>query len=115
MKRSLDAGQLVTLDSWNSIADGLAGPSTFQETLDMCREWVEDVLLVSEEGMLEAISFLLTRDKLLAEAAGAAPMAALLEDRLKLPKGSKVVALISGGNQDLGLLAGWLEKSPPNS
>ena len=110
MKRSLDAGGLVTLDSWNTIADGMAGPSTFQETLDMCREWVEDVLLVSEEGMLEAISFLLTRDKLLSEGAGAAPLAALLEDQLKLPRGSRVVALISGGNQDLGLLAGWLEK-----
>lgn len=107
MKRSMDAGRLVTLESWDSIADGLAGPSTFQETLDMCTRYLEDVLLVSEAGLLDAIDFLLTRDKLLSEAAGAGAAGALLEGRLAVPKGSRVVALVSGGNQDLDRLAGW--------
>ncbi len=107
MKRSMEAGRLVTLESWDSIADGLAGPSTFQETLDMCMRYLEDVLLVSERGLLDAIDFVLTRDKLLAEGAGAAPAGALLEGLLTLPAGSRVVALLSGGNQDLDRLAGW--------
>src|SRR5205823_4779904 len=108
MERSLTAGELVRLASWNSIADGMAGPSVFQETLDMCRRHVEQVLLVSEEAMLDAISFLLSRMKLLTEGAGAAPLAALLQGHAPLPPGARVVALISGGNQDLNLLAQWL-------
>ncbi len=113
MKRSLQAGKLVVLDSAVSIADGMAGRAVFEETLETVQEYVEDVLLVSEEAMLRAMSMLLTRCKLLSEAAGAAPVAALLEGLVPLPSGSRVVALISGGNQDLDRLAGWLSEGLP--
>ena len=66
------------------------------------------VLLVSEQAMLDAMEFLLTRVKLLAEAAGAAPLAAALAEDFPMPRGSRVVAVVSGGNQDLGLLARWM-------
>ena len=108
MQRSLQENRLVKLESFRSIADGMAGPSVFQETLDVCRELVEDVLLVSEESMLGAIQYLLSRAKLLTEAAGAAPLAAILDRPAVIPAGSRVVAVLSGGNQDVGLLAGWL-------
>ena len=113
MKNSLVAGKLVVLESAVSIADGMAGLAVFEETLETAREYLEDVLLVGEESMLNAMSLLLTRCKLLSEAAGAAPLAALLEGLLPLPAGSRVVALISGGNQDLDLLAGWLSEGLP--
>jgi len=108
MKRSFDAGSLVTLETARSIADGMAGRAVFQETLDVCRRLVEDVILVSEASMLDAIVLLLTRCKILAEAAGAAPVAALVEGLLPIPPGSTVVAVISGGNQDTSILSRWL-------
>jgi len=48
------------------------------------------------------------RRKILAEAAGAAPVAALVEGLLPIPPGSTVVAVISGGNQDTSILSRWL-------
>ena len=78
----------------------------------MCLEHVEGILLVSDQAMLRAICRLLTRCKLLAEAAGAGPVAAILEGLLPLEPGSKVVAVVSGGNQDLDLLAGWISGLP---
>ena len=110
MKRSMDEGKLVTLETARSIADGMAGRSVFAETLGICRRHVEDVLLVSEESMLEAIVALLTRCKLLTEAAGAAGVAATLNGLVPVAPGSTIVAVLSGGNQDMGTLATWLTR-----
>ncbi|WJH34068.1 hypothetical protein N6H14_29605 [Paenibacillus sp. CC-CFT747] len=60
---------------------------------------------VSEAELTEAMMLLLERSKLLVEGAGAAPLAALLSGRLPL-KGRKTVLVVSGGNVDLGRLAG---------
>ncbi len=115
MKRSLDEGRLVTLDSADSIADGMAGRAVFAETLAVCERLVEDVILVPEAVMLDAIVLLLTRCKILAEAAGAAPVGALVEGLVPLPSGSTVVTVVSGGNQDTRLLARWIAEGiePP--
>ncbi len=108
MERSLAAGELVTLQSADSIADGMAGLAVFQYTLDHARALCAGVRLVSEEAMLGAIRLLLERAKLLTEAAGAAPLAAILDGLPGIGPDSQVVAVLSGGNQDLNLLAGWL-------
>ncbi len=108
MERSLAAGELVTLESADSIADGMAGLAVFQYTLDHARALCAGVRLVSEEAMLRAIRLLLERAKLLTEAAGAAPLAAILDGLPGIGPDSRVVAVLSGGNQDLNLLAGWL-------
>ncbi len=108
MERSLAAGELVTLESADSIADGMAGLAVFQYTLDHARALCAGVRLVSEEAMLHAIRLLLERAKLLTEAAGAAPLAAILDGLPGIGPDSRVVAVLSGGNQDLNLLAGWL-------
>ena len=113
MERSLAANALITLDSAVSIADGMAGLSVFQYTLDHARALIAGVRLVEEESMLEAMRLLLTRAKLLTEPAGAAPLAAILAGLPDLEPGSNVVALLSGGNQDLGRLATWLSQGLP--
>ena len=113
MKKSRDAGRLVELTTADSIADGMAGLAVFQETLDIVLRDVEDVLLVSEESMFRAMGLLLTRCKMLTEAAGAAPVAAVLDGLVPLPEGSTIVAVVSGGNQDLGRLAGWIASGLP--
>jgi len=113
MKRAMEAGRVVRLESVQSIADGMAGRAVFDDTLAFARRYVEDVLLVSDASLIQAMGLLLTRCKLLAEGAGAGPLAAILDGSLPLPTGSKVVAVISGGNQDLRLLARWLTEGPP--
>ena len=109
MQRSLAAGRLVELESAASIADGMAGRAVFQYTLDHARAYCAGVRLVSEDAMLQAIRLLLERAKLLTEAAGAAPLAAILDGIPGLAADACVVAVLSGGNQDLGLLTRWLE------
>ena len=113
MERSLAAGRLVTLDSARSIADGMAGRAVFQYTLDHVHALCAGMRLVSEQAMLDAIRLLLGRAKLLAEAAGAAPLAAVLDGLPDLEAGSRVVAVVSGGNLDLERLAGWLRDGLP--
>jgi threonine dehydratase len=113
MERSLAAGRPVRLDSARSIADGMAGLTVFPYTLDHAAALCAGVRLVSEAAMLEAMRLLLSRAKLLTEAAGAAPLAAILDGLPDLPRGSNVVAVLSGGNQDLDRLACWLRDGLP--
>ena len=113
MALSLDAGRLVTLESARSIADGMAGRAVFQYTLDHALALCAGVRLVSETAILHAIRLLLSRAKVLAEGAGAAPLAALLEGLPGVPRGARAVAVVSGGNIDVDLLAGWLRDGLP--
>ena len=113
MERSLAAGELVTLETARSIADGMAGRAVFQFTLDVVARLCEGVRLVEETVLLESMLLLLSRAKLLTEAAGAAPLAALLNGIEDLEPGSQVVAVLSGGNQDLDRLAGWIRDGVP--
>lgn len=114
MRRAVEAGHVVVLETARSIADGMTGRAVFDYTLDHVRRHVEEVLLVSDASLLRAMTLLLTRCKLLAEGAGAGPLAAMLDGLLPVPRGSKVVAVVSGGNQDLNLLARWLTEGPPS-
>jgi threonine dehydratase len=96
MRRSLDAGEPVTLDRIDSIADGLVpvrpGDLTFAHTLEL----VDDVVLVDDAAIREAAAGLLLRGKLLVEFSGAASVAALRSGDW----GGRVAAVISGGNID---------------
>lgn len=106
MRRSLDAGEPITLDTINSIADGLVpvrpGDLTFAHTRDL----VDDVILVDDEAIRSAASALLLRGKLLVEYSGAAAVAAL---RSGLAIGGPVAAVISGGNIDPGRIPELLQ------
>jgi threonine dehydratase len=87
-----------------SIADGIAVRQTGELTFAMMMRLVDDVVLVEEEHIAAAILLLLERKKTLAEGAGAVPLAALLKGVIALPRGGKVVLVISGGNVDSPLL-----------
>lgn len=109
MRRSLDAGHAVHTDTVNTIADGLAPPMAGELNYEFVKECVEDVVLVTDEEIAEAMALLLSRAKLLTEPAGAAAMAALLVGRIQLQSTDVVVAVLSGGNiglQDLTRLLG---------
>jgi threonine dehydratase len=97
MRRSVQAGEIVELESTESIADGLLpvkpGPLTFEHA----RRLVDDFVLVDDAAIRDAASRLLLRGKLLVEYSGAAAVAALLAGQAR---GERVAAILSGGNID---------------
>jgi len=84
-----------------TIADGLTPPFVGALPLEIAKEAVDEVVSVSEEEILEAMTLLATRAKLYVEGGGAAATAALLFGKWRAPAGAVVVALVSGGNVDL--------------
>ncbi|MBK9171149.1 MAG: threonine/serine dehydratase [Bryobacterales bacterium] len=99
---SFRAGERVGIPLADTIADGLRPPIPGELTFAILRERLEDVLLVSEEEILDAMEFLLTRLKILVEPSGAVAAAAVLFGKLPPNLGS-VGVILSGGNVDLNL------------
>jgi threonine dehydratase len=94
---ALAAGKPVPVDP-RSIADGLGAPFAGEHGVDISRELVESVVLVTEEEIEEGMRFLYARAKLACEPAGAATTGALLAGKIPLQPGETVVAVVSGGN-----------------
>lgn len=113
MRKSLDAGEAITLDRTDTIADGLAPPMAGQLTYVYVRECVEDMVTVSDDDILDAMALLMTRAKLMVEPSGAAGVAALMTGKIPLTPGSTVVAVLSGGNVDPDLIRRALERDSP--
>lgn len=97
-------GRPTRVDAKKSIADGIAVKQVGDLTFPIIQEKVDEIVLVKEEEIAEAILMLLERKRILAEGAGACPLAALLGGYVKLNKGQKAVLVISGGNVDSHLL-----------
>jgi threonine dehydratase len=97
MRRSLEAGRVVTLDRVNTIADGLAASAPGQLTLELAKRYVDEVVLVEDTEMLRAIRLMFEWEHLLAEPAGAAALAALLYHYSPAPN-DRVVVVLSGAN-----------------
>jgi len=110
MKQSYDAGKVIDSTSVRTIADGIAVRDTSPTTLGYIREYVDDLILVGEDEIASGVLFLLERQKLMVEGAGSVGVAALLHDKLDLPKGSKVGVVLSGGNIDVTMLSLIIEK-----
>ncbi|MFQ6046596.1 MAG: threonine/serine dehydratase [Armatimonadota bacterium] len=98
MRRSLGEGKPVQLDRVDTVADGLAPPMAGELNYEIVRQYVDDVVTVSDEEIVHAMGTIVTRTKLLVEPAGAAGAAALLTRRIPLKKGDRVVCVLSGGN-----------------
>jgi threonine dehydratase len=102
---SLRAGEPLAVPSALTIADGIAVKRPGALTLGLIREWVDEVVVVSEEEVAEAMVFLLERAKLVVEGAGAVGVAALLAGRAgDADRGGSTAVVLSGGNVDPGLL-----------
>ena len=113
MRQSLDKGEAVTLDGVNTVADGLGAPMAGELNYEIVRRHVEDVILVSDTEIRQAMAFILARAKLLTEPAGAAVVAALLNGKIPLSDGP-VVAVLSGGNVDMDRLPDLLAGTAPS-
>jgi threonine dehydratase len=105
MTRALAAGQPVDIGPSTTIADGLRAPKVGQINLDLTRQYVDQVIQVSDAAIARALELVLLRAKLLAEPSGVATVGALLEGRVPIPAGAVTVAILSGGNTDSAKLA----------
>ncbi len=110
MKYSYDAHKALDTPSVRTIADGIAVRDTAEETLAYILEYVDAFESVCDDEIASAILFLLERQKVLVEGAGAVGVAALLHDKIDLPPKSRVGIVLSGGNIDVTMLSLIIEK-----
>ena len=110
MKYSYDAKTPIDTNSVRTIADGIAVRDTSPITLGYILDNVDVFETVGEDEIAAAILFLLEKQKVLVEGAGAVGVAALLHGKIDLPKGSKVGVVLSGGNIDVTMLSLIIEK-----
>jgi threonine dehydratase len=110
MLAAIEAGGPVTLEPANTIADGIAVKRAGDVTFEHVRAHVDEIVTVSEEEIASAILYLLEREKTVAEGAGAVSVAALMHRKIRGLEGKTVVAVVSGGNIDVNLVARVIER-----
>jgi threonine dehydratase len=101
MYRSVQEGQLVTLDKVDCVIDGLKVKRVGGLTFEVVREFVDEIVTLPDKDIFRGLLWVMSHAKLVVEGAAAAPVAALLEGLVDAPAGSKVVCVLSGGNIDL--------------
>lgn len=111
MRISKESGKLISVEPSFSVADGILVKTPSTLTFDIINELVDDIVLVDDEEISESIFLLAERSKVMVEGAGAASLAAILNDKIRIPSAnSKVVSIISGGNIDMSLFVNIIEK-----
>ena len=110
LQASLAAGEPVEVDHVPSFVDGIGAPRVFPEMFRLVRQLVEGSIVVSLDGVAAAIRLLVERAGVVAEGAGASPVAAALSGRAG---GGNLVCVVSGGNIDAPVLATILEGKTP--
>ena len=98
ISRSLAEGRPVTLEKRDTVADGLAAPFAGEYTLAHVQHFVDEVVRLPDNEILDAMVVLMERCKLVVEPAAAACVAALLSGKVSVPPNSVVACIISGGN-----------------
>jgi threonine dehydratase len=104
MLNSVEHGQLECLNTVATIADGIAVKEPGRLTFELCSNYVDDIVTVTDDEISTAILTLIEQQKLIAEGAGAVSVAAALFNKLPV-KGKKVICLVSGGNIDVTILS----------
>jgi threonine dehydratase len=107
---SVKAHAPVDFDSVPTIADGIAIKRPGEVTLPLVERWVDDIVVVREDDIAEAMVWLLERSKLVVEGGGAVGVAALMAGRLDPARDGSTVIVLSGGNVDPGLLAALAQR-----
>jgi len=111
LRPALDAGKPVPVPRpARTLADGMTPPFVGAIPLEAARRFVDQIVTVTDEEIVTAMELILTRAKLYVEGSGAAATAALLAGKIALPEGSRVVAIVSGGNVDRERLCGALAR-----
>jgi threonine dehydratase len=105
MQASVAAGRIETIDC-RTVIDGLRVRRVGELNFSVVQRFVDDIVALPDAEIFEAMLWVMERCKLVVEGAAAAPVAALLHGLIKLPKGARVAAVLSGGNVNLQQLRG---------
>jgi threonine dehydratase len=106
MKQSVEAGRLITLDRIDTVIDGLRVKRVGERTFEIISQYVDEIVALPDREIFDAVVWTMHYAKLVPEGAAAAPIAALLAGLIKAPAGSRVAAVLSGGNVNLDQLRG---------
>lgn len=110
MEQSVNAGKIETLEKVQTIADGIAVKTPGNLTFDLVSKYVDGIYTVSDDEIALAILTLMEQEKLIAEGAGAVPVAAVMNGKIPDIDGKKVCCLVSGGNIDVTILSRVIER-----
>lgn len=110
MEQSIADGEIETLNEVNTIADGIAVKTPGNLTYDLCQKYVDGIVTVTDDEIALAILTLLEQQKLIAEGAGAVPVAAVMNGKIPDIDGKNVVCVVSGGNIDVTILSRVIER-----
>ena len=114
MYNSIKNNQIDCLSAVHTIADGIAVKQPGENTFKLVSEFVDDIVLVSDDEVSSAILALIEKQKMIAEGAGATAVAAVLANKLPI-QGKRVVCLVSGGNIDVTSLSRVIDRGLLNS
>jgi len=105
MYKSLKAGHIVQVGEFESLADALTGPISLDNryTFEMCKKYVDDALLISEEQIAIAMAYALLKEKLVLEGGGVVSIATLLDEKA-LSFGENIVSVCSGNSVSMEVL-----------
>ena len=110
MEQSISDGEIETLNEVNTIADGIAVKTPGNLTYDLCQKYIDGIVTVTDDEIALAILTLLEQQKLIAEGAGAVPVAAVMNGKIPDIDGKNVVCVVSGGNIDVTILSRVIER-----
>ena len=105
MKASVDAGSLQTIDC-RTVIDGLRVRRAGELNFSVVQRFVDEIVTLPDRDIFDAMLWVMERAKLVVEGAAAAPVAALMHGLVTMPAGSRVAAVLSGGNLNLDQLRG---------
>ena len=108
MQAAVQAGKVEPIHRGPSIADGMGAPFVGDLTLEIAKKNVDSYVTVSDAEIIDGMKWIMQRAKLLVEGAGTAAVAAVLSGRADIPKNSRVVCILSGGNVDLKRVSEWI-------
>ena len=115
MYESMKSGKVTTAFKSTSIADGISVKTVGELTFNIAKDLLDEVVLVEEDEIAEAILFLMENQKVVAEGSGAVTTAAILSGKYKPKENENVVLIISGGNIDVNTLNRIVVKGLINS
>ncbi len=110
MFNSVKDGKIETLENVNTIADGIKVKTPGDLTFEICEKYVDEIVTVTDDEVAAAILTLMERQKIVAEGAGAVPVAAVMFDKIPDVKHKKVCCVVSGGNIDVTILSRVIER-----
>jgi threonine dehydratase len=108
VSRSFDLGRCTRVPPGPTIADGIAVGGPGDVTFPLIQRYVDEIVLVDEDEIAQAMVLLIERSKLIVEGAGAVAVAALMSGKVDV-RGRHAVAVLSGGNVDINLVARVVE------